>query len=99
MAVLVVEVRPHWFTAWFHRMATVPVVDVDGVQSRVRWGVNRVPVAAGRHTVSVWFRYRGQRAVRLGAGACELTVADGAQAPVSARLGVRNSSRFTVTAG
>ncbi|MEV7124107.1 hypothetical protein [Kitasatospora griseola] len=96
MAVLVVEVRPHWFTAWFHRMATEPVVDVDGVESRARWGVNRVPVTEGRHVVSVWFRYRGQQAARLGAGGCELTVADGAQVPVSARLGVRNGSHFTV---
>ncbi|MFF2631055.1 hypothetical protein ACFVUN_35475 [Kitasatospora griseola] len=96
MAVLVVEVRPHWFTAWFHRMATEPVVDVDGVESRARWGVNRVPVTAGPHVVSVWFRYRGQRAARLGPGAAELTVAEGAQVPVSTRLGVRNGSRFTV---
>ncbi|OKJ17328.1 hypothetical protein [Kitasatospora sp. CB01950] len=99
MAMLVVEVRPHRFTAWFHRVATVPVVDVDGVESAARWGVNRVPVAAGPHVLAVSFRYRGQRTVRLGTGVGELTVRHAAELPVSARLGVRNGSRFTVAAG
>ncbi|MFJ7902244.1 hypothetical protein ACIQ6V_17420 [Streptomyces sp. NPDC096198] len=98
MVKVLVDIRPSPVALPFHRVFTRPVVEIDGVERTVRWGVTEVSAEEGDHEVAVFFRYRGQRAARLGLGTGQLTVrADAAAQPrVTARLGARNGSSFTV---
>ncbi|MFC5724849.1 hypothetical protein ACFP1Z_32345 [Streptomyces gamaensis] len=71
-------------------------MNVDGAETRARWGRTEIPVTAGQHQIAVYFRYRGQRTARLGEGRGEFTVGDGSpeRMRASAALGVRNGSSF-----
>ena len=52
--------RGHWLNAWFLYAFGKPVLVVDGDEHPIRWRrAVRVPVSAGKHTVSVGFRYLG----------------------------------------
>ncbi|WP_280717570.1 hypothetical protein [Kitasatospora sp. MAP5-34] len=100
MAKLIVDIRPSLIALPFHRAFTRPVIELDGSETVTAWGATELPVGTGPHRISVYFRYRGQRAARLGIGRTEITV-DGSTAVVrlTARLGPRNGSNFTITAG
>jgi hypothetical protein len=92
---ILVAVRPSVFASWFHHLLTRPFVEIDGVEYPVAWGTRTLDVAPGGHRISVYFRYRGQRSVRLGEGRAALAAAD--RLRVRAQLGVLNSSRFRIT--
>ncbi|WP_406476701.1 hypothetical protein [Streptomyces sp. NBC_01615] len=98
MVKVLVDIRPSLVALPFHRAFTRPVVEIDGVEWSARWGTTEIPVEAGAHEIAVFFRYKGQRAARLGVGADELTVHDspGTESRVTARLGARNGSGFKV---
>ncbi|AYG04763.1 hypothetical protein [Gryllotalpicola protaetiae] len=52
--------RGHWLNAWFLYAFGRPVVVIDGDEHSIRWRQPaRIPLAAGKHTVSVGFRYVG----------------------------------------
>ncbi|MDF2270720.1 hypothetical protein P2Q00_35630 [Streptomyces coacervatus] len=95
---VLVDIRPSLVALPFHRAFTRPVVEIDGVEWPARWGTTEIPVEAGAHEIAVFFRYKGQRAARLGVGTEELTVhhTPGAQSRVTARLAPRNGSSFKV---
>ncbi|MER6069674.1 hypothetical protein ABT187_12650 [Streptomyces sp. NPDC001817] len=60
--------------------------------------MTEIPIEPGVHEIAVFFRYKGQRAARLGVGTEEFTVPGDArtQLRVTARLGPRNGSSFKV---
>ncbi|MGW1197796.1 hypothetical protein ACWD4B_18445 [Streptomyces sp. NPDC002536] len=97
-AVVAVEVRPFPTAALFHHLLTYPVVEIDGREYAMKWGTQDIPVTAGQHRISVFFRYRGQKSTHLAQASREFTV-DGAARRVSlaARLGPRNGSRFRIS--
>ncbi|GHE12087.1 hypothetical protein GCM10010339_74190 [Streptomyces alanosinicus] len=98
MVNVVVDIRPSLVAMPFHRAFTRPVVDIDGVEWPARWGTTEVLIEPGAHKIAVFFRYKGQRAARLGVGTEEFTVQGDAriQPRVTARLGPRNGSGFKV---
>lgn len=98
MVKVLVDIRPSLVAEFFHRAFTRPVVEIDGVEWPAKWGTTEVSIEPGAHEVAVFFRYKGQRAARLGEGTAELTVPDNAhtQPRVTARLGPRNGSSFKV---
>ncbi|MFD8221282.1 hypothetical protein ACFV2U_48475 [Streptomyces sp. NPDC059697] len=100
MARLSVDVRPSWIARPFHLVFTRPFMDIDGTELAAQWGTTEVPVTTGPHEMAVYFRYRGQKAARLGIGRAEFAV-NGSADPVVVRaaLGIRNGSPFKVTVG
>ncbi|MEU8693775.1 hypothetical protein [Streptomyces sp. NPDC048665] len=100
MARLSVLIRPSRMAQPFHLLFTRPFVDIDGVEIPAQWGTMEIPIIAGSHEISVYFRYRGQKSARLGSGRAEFTT-DGSSdvLPVSAVLGTRNGSPFRVQVG
>ena len=57
---LELTVRAHWLSAWLLYSLGTPVVVIDGERHPARWGRSvRVPVAAGKRSIAVGFRYRG----------------------------------------
>lgn len=97
-AVVAVEVRPHPVAAVFHHLLTFPVVEIDGREYVMKWGTGKVPVTAGQHRISVFFRYRGQKGTHLAESSREFTV-DGTarRVRITAQLGARNGSRFRIS--
>ncbi|MFD9124423.1 hypothetical protein [Kitasatospora sp. NPDC059571] len=99
MAKLTIDIRPAPVARFFHRAFTRPVVELDGAETETAWGTTELPVGSGPHTIAVAFRYRGQRTAVLALSREEFTVApDAAEVRLTARLGARNGSRFTITA-
>ncbi|MGW5481530.1 hypothetical protein [Streptomyces sp. NPDC004008] len=98
MVNVLVDIRPSLVAQLFHRAFTRPVVEIDGVERPAKWGTTEVSIEPGAHEIAVFFRYKGQRAARLGEGTGEFTVPDNAhtQPRVTARLGPRNGSSFKV---
>jgi hypothetical protein len=94
---LVVTVRPSLVASWFHHLLTRPFVDIDGIEHPVAWGTTALHVGPGARRISVFFRYRGQHAARLGEGGAELPAVGPQGLRVRAQLGVRNGSPFHVT--
>lgn len=96
-AVVAVEVRPSPVAAWFHHFLTYPVVELDGREYVMKWGTGKIPVAAGQHRISVFFRYRGQKSTHLAEASREFTVGGtDRRVSITARLGARNGSRFRI---
>ncbi|WP_055527824.1 hypothetical protein [Streptomyces graminilatus] len=98
MVKVLFDIRPSLVALPFHRALTRPVVEIDGVERPAIWGTTEVSVEPGVHEVAVFFRYKGQRAARLGVNTEELTVrgGTGTQPRVTARLGPRNGSSFEI---
>ncbi|MFF7636958.1 hypothetical protein ACFZB9_27990 [Kitasatospora sp. NPDC008050] len=93
-----ITVRPSGFAAVFHHLFTFPVVEVDDTEHRTSWGAaTTLRLTPGEHRLSVYFRYRGQHAARLGEGRAVLTADGPPRLRVRAQLGVRNSSAFRIT--
>ncbi|GAA2929855.1 hypothetical protein GCM10020221_27110 [Streptomyces thioluteus] len=96
-AVVAVKVRPSPVAAWFHRLLTHPVVEVDGREYASAWGTREIPVTPGPHRISVYFRYRGQHRARLAESSREFTAEQGVRrVHITARLGPLNHSRFRI---
>ncbi|MEU6438939.1 hypothetical protein [Streptomyces sp. NPDC047046] len=94
---VIIDVKPSLIAAWFHHIFTVPVVEIDDSRTEVAsWGRSTVSAGPGKHRVSVYFRYRGQKTARLGESSAEFEVIDGESAHIEARLGPRNGSSFHV---
>ncbi|MEU5420216.1 hypothetical protein ACFY1P_23655 [Streptomyces sp. NPDC001407] len=97
--VVTVEVRPSPVTAWFHRLLTHPVIEVDNRAYTAKWGfgTEEITVPAGVHRINVYFRYRGQKSARLAEAGREFSAEPAARrVEITARLGVRNGSRFRI---
>lgn len=93
-----VVVRPHWVSAWMLVPFARPYVGVDGQDYACRW--NRplcVEVAAGRHVVAAFMRYRGVPTA-LGTGHLEVNVSPGCEVSIEARNGWMNHMPFSVSA-
>lgn len=98
MAQLIIDIRPSMVAQPFHRAFTKPVVELDGVETETVWGTTQWQVESGSHQIGVAFRYRGQRNARLALGRAEFTVDDQtAEVRLTAQLGARNGSSFTIT--
>lgn len=96
-AVVSVNVTPSLIAAWFHRLFTHPVVEIDGQEQATRWGTTEITVAPGEHRMSVFFRYRRQHHTRLAETTREFsTDSDVRRVDITARLGPRNGSRFRI---
>ena len=89
-----VTVKPARVNTWFHELFTRPGLDVDGRGHPLRWGTNTVDIPAGADRIGVYFHYRGRPAQRLAWSEKVLDHHIGDR--VTARLGVRNSARFTI---
>lgn len=95
--VVAVEVRPSPVAAWFHHLLTHPVIEVDNRAYAAKWGTAEITVPAGSHRISVYFRYRGQKNARLAEAGREFSAEPAARrVDITARLGVRNDSRFRI---
>ncbi|WP_438290868.1 hypothetical protein [Streptomyces sp. HUAS TT7] len=96
-AVVSVNVTPSLIAAWFHRLFTHPVVEIDGQEQAARWGTTEIAVSPGEHCISVFFRYRRQHHTRLAETTREFSTDTGVQrVDITARLGPRNGSRFRI---
>ncbi|MFH8982258.1 hypothetical protein [Streptomyces varsoviensis] len=96
-AVVAVDVRPSPIAAWFHRLLTSPVIELDGRAHAARWGTATIPVSPGEHRLTVYFRYRGQKRARLAAAEKDFAVDEASSAvDIAVRLGPRNGSRFRI---
>lgn len=98
LASVVVVPRGHWVSAWFLRLFSIPVIQVDGVDHAGSWGKpTEVEVTAGAHQVSVVATYRGSGSV-VGVGGepalFELTERE--RLLLSARNGFFNHDPFRV---
>lgn len=107
---LILEIRPSPFAAPFHHLFTRPGVEIDGTETALTWGWSVLRVAPGAHRVEMYFRYRGQKHVRLGRSSARLHTGWPKSEPepgtrpgppsdtyVRARLGLRNGSLFEIT--
>mgnify|MGYP001450001049 CR=1 FL=1 len=52
-----IEIELGFFPLAFFLFACTPRVDIDGTTHMQSWGTHVFAVAAGRHTVRVWFHY------------------------------------------
>lgn len=91
-----VTVKPAWINGWFHVLFTKPAFDVDGRGHELRWGVNYIDIPLDARTIGVYFHYRGRPQQRLGLTETVRDMHDGGR--LFARLGVRNSAHFHITA-
>ncbi|MGW2816918.1 hypothetical protein [Streptomyces sp. NPDC001415] len=96
-AVVSVNVTPSLIAAWFHRLFTHPVIEIDGQEQVGRWGTTEISVAPGEHHMSVFFRYRRQHHTRLAETTREFSTETGVRrVDITARLGPRNGSKFRI---
>jgi hypothetical protein len=94
---IVLDVKPSLIAAWFHRLLTNPVVEIDGSRADVTsWGRTALRTAPGKHHLTVYFRYRGQKTARLGESTAVIEARSGQELHVVARLGPRNGSDFRI---
>ncbi|WP_072803559.1 hypothetical protein [Rhodococcoides yunnanense] len=89
-----VSVKPAWVNSWFHVLFTKPGLEVDGRGHELHWGDNDVEIPATAGRIGVYFHYRGRPAQRLALSERLLDHRIGSR--VVARLGVRNSARFSI---
>ncbi|MER8182726.1 hypothetical protein [Kitasatospora sp. NPDC094015] len=98
MTVLTVTVSPSLVAKPFHLAFTRPVVEIDGIETETAWGTTEFTLGSGQHEIAVAFRYRGTHKAKLARARHELAVADGTErVRLTARLGARNGSSFTIT--
>ncbi|GAA1383349.1 hypothetical protein GCM10009639_03530 [Kitasatospora putterlickiae] len=98
MATLILTIRPALVAKPFHLAFTKPVVTIDGIENETTWGETEFNLKSGAHQISVAFRYRGQRAAQLAIARREIVLDN--QTPhvrLTAQLGARNGSSFTIT--
>lgn len=94
-ATLIVTVRAHWVNAWFLTPTARPSFKVDGQEHECRWGeANEVRLAAGRHLVTAYFRYRRSLRRCLESAVLEVDLAANASEAARARTGVMNQTPF-----
>ncbi|NKS56279.1 hypothetical protein GS504_01450 [Rhodococcus hoagii] len=94
---IVFTVLGHWVNAWFLRLASRPVLLLDGCEYPARWGQpTTLSVDAGAHRMAAGLRYRGTPWL-LGIHSHEVYVADGRTVYVNARNGAVNSEPFHLT--
>ncbi|MEU9115457.1 hypothetical protein AB0D04_27650 [Streptomyces sp. NPDC048483] len=95
--VVVVSVEPSRFAAWFHRLLTTPVIEIDGRRHEAQWGTEAIAVGPGDHHISVYFHYRGRRTARLAEATRAFSVEDAAGCvEIAVTLGPRNGSTFRI---
>ncbi|MEV4614321.1 hypothetical protein AB0K43_17235 [Kitasatospora sp. NPDC049258] len=98
MTRLILTVRPSLVAKPFHLAFTRPVVEIDGTETETTWGTTEFTLGTGHHEIAVAFRYRGTHKAKLARARHELTTAEGgAEVRLTAQLGARNGSSFTIT--
>ncbi|GAA5189484.1 hypothetical protein GCM10023322_42440 [Rugosimonospora acidiphila] len=89
-----VVVRPHWVNACLLVPFARPYARIDGQEYTLRWKRPlRVDVAAGRHAVETFTRYRGA-STALGTGRIEVEVGPDREVGIVARNGWMNHEPF-----